>query len=46
MEAVANAVAELDREATTRLDAWLEEAEGQPLPEPQKLADELAGLEE
>ena len=44
MEAVANAVAELNREAATRLDTWLEEAKGRPLPEPQMLADALAGL--
>lgn len=46
MEAVANAAAELDLEAATRLDAWLEEAEGRPLPEPRMLADALAGLAE
>lgn len=46
MEAVANAVAEFDGAAATRLDAWLEEAEGRPLPDPQMLADALVGLEE
>ena len=46
MEAVADAVADLDRQTARRLDAWLEEAEGRPLPEPQRLADVLAGLEE
>ena len=46
MKAVANAVTELDRETVSRLDAWLEEAEGRPLPEPEALAEVAARLDE
>ena len=46
MEAAAEAVSDLDPQAAARLDAWLEEADNQLLPNLEELAEVLTRLEE